>query len=142
MSHNKKDIAKLIGRPFVPSGIEGMKRYDCYSCARDVYKTYDIKLAEHFLVDTYDEINVNKQIDYEANSKWERIEVPVEPCIVTFKFNSKFVNHVGVYIGDGKFIHNRERMGVNIDRIDSPAWRHRIEGFYIYKGNKNNDSSQ
>lgn len=141
MMCHKKNINKLIGKPFVPSGTEGITRYDCYSCARDTfYEAYGIKLSEHFLVDTYDDANVNKQIDYEASHKWERVEVPVEPCIVTFRFNSKFVNHVGVYIGDGKFIHNRERKGVNIDRIDSPAWRHRIEGFYIYKGDKNNDS--
>ena len=29
---------------------------------------------------------------------------------------------LGVYIGQGRFIHTRKGVGVNIDRIDSPAW--------------------
>ena len=32
------------------------------------------------------------------------------------------------------YIHTRERIGVNIDRISSPAWRRVIVGFYEYVG--------
>lgn len=137
---DKKNLTKLIGKAFIPSTVEGAPRYDCYSCAKEVFKAYSIKIPEHFLIDTYDTEGIDKLIDLQARGNWTQINEPVVPCIVTFKFNSKFVNHVGVYIGAGQFIHNREKIGVNIDRIDSPAWRHRISGFYVYSGD--NKSSQ
>ena len=44
------------------------------------------------------------------------------------------VNHTGVYVGNGKFIHIRENVGVCVDRVNSPAWKKQIEGFYEYIG--------
>lgn len=42
-------------------------------------------------------------------------------------FNRKYINHVGIYIGEGKFIHASIKKGVIVSRLDegyySKAWR-------------------
>ena len=67
--------------------------------------------------------------------KCDKANLPV-PCILAIRFGvpKGVVNHTGCYIGDGKFIHIRENIGVCVDRLDSPAWRRVIEGCYEYAG--------
>jgi sulfur carrier protein ThiS len=43
--------------------------------------------------------------------------------------------HVGIYVGDNKFLHIREGMDSVIESLDSYRWRHRLEGTYRYVGN-------
>ena len=38
--------------------------------------------------------------------------------------------HLGVYLGAGRFIHSVEKVGSMIVRIDHPIWKNRIAGFY------------
>ncbi len=102
------------------------------------------ELAEFFYLIEEGTINYNILpyyfISYETdkvkNIEWVQLEKEAlsVPCLILMKFNSNLENHVGVYIGEGKFIHCRNPIGVNIDRIESPAWRHRIVGFYRLKG--------
>ncbi|MCX7779605.1 MAG: C40 family peptidase [Negativicutes bacterium] len=121
----------LIGVPFVNGGrdLTGM---DCYGLAQWVFKKYGIDLPD-YKISCEDATRIDCQIA-EAKPNWIECRwpnVPV-PALVVMRFNSPiFCNHTGVYIGGGRFIHTRERVGVNIDRIESPVWRRRIEGFYI-----------
>lgn len=123
-------IDKLIGKPFV-SGGRGPDNYDCWGLVCEVFQVYGIELPDY-------KINCEavSQIDSEINiqrEKWCRCEgdLPI-PALVVMRFNQAvFCNHTGVYIGNGKFVHTAEKMGVHIDRIDSPAWKRKIEGFYV-----------
>lgn len=39
-------------------------------------------------------------------------------------------SHVGIYIGSGKFIHAaNEKTGVKVERLNSPYWAQRFQGF-------------
>jgi len=134
--HNIK-FTDLIGKEFIASDGNKEKFYNCWMCAKEVYKKFGIELSFHYLIDSEDKEGINSIFDeHKKSGKWERIEIgngeELEiPCIVAIRFNSPiYVNHVGVYIGDGKFIHCRERIGVNITEISSPAWNRRIEGYY------------
>ena len=46
--------------------------------------------------------------------------------LVFFK-SSPRVQHVGVYIGKGEFIHASQKIGVTISRLDNPWWAPRFE---------------
>lgn len=57
--------------------------------------------------------------------------------VVFFRSGSMFPTHVGIYIGDGKFIHNSPNVdGTNISSLDSPFYSQLYMGArrYIYPG--------
>jgi cell wall-associated NlpC family hydrolase len=47
--------------------------------------------------------------------------------LVFFRTRGRVVSHVGIYIGDGRFVHAATRAAkVRIDRLDAPYWRNRF----------------
>jgi len=126
----------LIGIPFINNGRDINKGFDCYGLVMEVYRRNGIELPE-FYADCTDITSIHDiYVKEKQTPKWimlNRKDITA-PCLVAIRFNSTVVNHTGVYIGNGKFIHTRLKVGVNIDRIDSPAWRNLIEGFYKFGG--------
>ena len=118
----------LIGKPFCDGG-RGPEGYDCWGLAAEVYKRFGKELPDYKIA-CEDACRVNAEIE-QNKPQWVQLIMPVAPCLVVMKMGVTFVNHVGVYIGDGRFIHTRDKIGVNIDRIDNPNWRKRIEGYYV-----------
>lgn len=122
----------LIGIPFVDGGRDPRKGLDCWGLSLEIFRRHGIKLPDYKIA-CEDASRIDQEVTAER-PYWLKCvggELPV-PALVVIKFNSAiYCNHTGVFIGGGRFIHTRERVGVNIDRIDSPAWRRMIEGFYI-----------
>lgn len=64
---------------------------------------------------------------------WTRVDVPRPLDAVVF--NERGVpSHVGLCIGGGRFFHVDIGMTARIERLTSPLWQCRIEGFYRYTG--------
>lgn len=129
----------LIGVPFKNNGRDIKTGLDCYGLVMEVFKRFGQKLPEYW-ADFDDAEKVSSIIHEEAaSSKWKRMPdnepLPV-PCLVAIRFGvpAPCVNHTGVYIGNGKFIHIREKTGVVVENIHSVMWRHVIDGFYVYEG--------
>ena len=126
----------LIGVPFKNRGRDYEHGLDCYGLVKEVYKRHGIEIPEYD-ADYNDMERINELI--EGNTQgypWRELAEPKVPCLIAIRFGSPVgvVNHTAVYIGGGKFIHTRERVGVCIDRINNPAWRRVIVGFYEYVG--------
>jgi cell wall-associated NlpC family hydrolase len=126
----------LIGIPFVNHGRDVRTGLDCYGLVMEVYRRCGKKLPE-FTADYDDCHKISAIIHNQARSThWKSCHPPLTaPCIVAIRFGTPpgVINHTGVYIGDGKFIHTRNKIGVCVDRIDNPAWSRIIAGFYDYK---------
>ncbi len=124
------DLSDLVGKPFADGG-RGPDAYDCWGLVCEVFKRYGIELPD-YKISCEDASRIDNEIDSQRR-QWRRCEGEIPaPSLVVIRFNEVvFCNHTGVYIGSGRFIHTREKIGGNIDRIDSPAWRRKIEGFYI-----------
>jgi cell wall-associated NlpC family hydrolase len=126
------DVADLVGVPFVDRGRD-KSGFDCWGLCLEVFKRYGIALPDYQICCS-DVTAAFSQFSI-TSSAWDSHGVdciPV-PAIVAIRFDYRYpdmVTHVGTYIGDGKFIHTREKIGSCVERIDSPAWRHRIAGFY------------
>ncbi len=58
------------------------------------------------------------------------IKVPIEEAkfgdIVFFKINKNRVSHVGIYLGDKKFVHASTQLGVRIDSLGMPYYKDRF----------------
>lgn len=125
-------VADLIGVPFADGG-RGPDAFDCWGLCREVFRRFGVELPDYEIC-CYDAESFIHQFT-EERPLWRRHEppgIPV-PALIAIRFNAPNVNHVGVYIGDGKFLHTREKTGVVVELLCSPAWRRRIEGFYTPK---------
>lgn len=128
MYQTNNNFTDLIGIPFKDRGRD-LNGLDCWGLAKIVFKRYGQDIPDYNIC-CEDITNIDKTID-KQRSYWKKIEKPVAPCLVVMHLGTKFCNHTGVYIGNGRFIHTRDKVGVNIDRIDSINWKNRIEGFYL-----------
>lgn len=132
----------LIGVPFANRGRDVKTGLDCYGLVKEVYKRFGHDIPEYTA--DYDDVKkVNELITGKTSikSNWKKVNIDVMPvpCLLAIRFGVPpgVVNHTGVYIGDGKFIHIRENIGVCVDRINSPAWKRQIEGCYEFVGDLN-----
>lgn len=123
----------LIGIPFEHG------KMDCWALSIEVFNRYGINIpyyniARQTVSDVYDAKCVSNVMEEKALN-WIEIEKPIVPCIVALSLGVPgFINHVGVYIGDSKFIHTtRMRGAVTIERIDNPLFRNKK--FYRYDSN-------
>lgn len=119
----------LIGLPFIDGGRDPAVGLDCWGLSTEVFRRYGISLPD-YKISCEDASRIHSQVN-EQRPFWQRCEgeIPV-PALVVVRF-TVFCDHTGVYIGQGRFIHTRKEIGVNIDRVDNPAWSKRIEGFYV-----------
>lgn len=124
----------LIGVPFVDGGREKTSGFDCWGLVMEIYRRNGIELPD-YKVACEDASRIHRTVVTQRFA-WVRLEKELpDLCLVVLRFNTAVMcNHTGVYLGEGRFIHTRSKIGVNIDRIDSPAWRKRIEGFYVPRG--------
>ena len=72
----------------------------------------------------------------ESECEWIEVIAPLPvPCLVVIRLAcGSWANHVGVYIGDGKFIHAYSASGVCITRTYDPGWKNKIIGYYVPRG--------
>jgi len=62
-----------------------------------------------------------------------KIDEPVAGCAVVMAIDPMhpdLIQHIGVYIGEGKFIHILENHGVIVSRINDRFFSKKIRGFY------------
>jgi cell wall-associated NlpC family hydrolase len=129
-------VADLIGKEFENNG-RGPDKYDCWGLTLEVFGRFGIRLPD-YRIHCHD----SQLIDQTYRSQkiyWEEIKFPeVPPVLIVFRFNQAvFCNHVGTFIGAGRFIHTRENIGACIESLDHPYWRKVIEGFLRYRGEIN-----
>lgn len=86
---------------------------DCSAFAREVYRNaVGIELPR----DTSSQVHEGTRVS--------RQEL-VEGDLVFFKINPR-LNHVGIYVGNGEFIHASTRAGVTRSRLDNQYWRNKF----------------
>ncbi len=134
----------LIGVPFRNRGRDPKTGLDCYGLVKEVFRRYGYEIPEYDMQYHYDDMcRINELIQGNiVQYPWRKIEEPKAPCLMAIRFGSPdgVVNHTAVYIGEDRFIHTREKIGVNIDRVSSPAWRKVIVGYYEYAGDSNDNA--
>lgn len=132
----------LIGVPFKNRGRDVKTGVDCYGLVIEVFKRFGHNIPEYY-ADYDDTEAVNDLIVGKTSikSNWQPVSIDelTVPTLLAIRFGvpKGVVNHTGVYIGNGRFIHIRENTGVCIDRINSPAWKKQIEGCYKFIGDNN-----
>lgn len=125
--------------------------YDCRSLFIEVMHRLgnDIRISdvEHVAVEQvaaslanneYPYTNADSRvIDREIQSgKWEKLDVPERGCAVCIALDAAkpdLVQHLGVYIGNNKFIHILQDRNVSVTDINDRFFRRKIRGYYRWK---------
>ncbi|GIX41787.1 MAG: hypothetical protein KatS3mg129_1520 [Leptospiraceae bacterium] len=112
------EIAKrYLGTPY-KSGGQTPKGFDCSGFTMYVYKKagYDIPRSTKF-----------------QYLKLKPVKIPKKGDLVFFDINGRGISHVGLYIGNFKFIH-APRTGKVVEIVDirNPYWKKRYRGARSY----------
>jgi hypothetical protein len=120
-----------IGLPYKENGRDD-SGIDCWGLARKFYKD-ELAIDLPSYVDLYtgsEDPVLPSTINYYKDS-WSRVEHPQTGDLCLFKILGE-PSHIGIYIGDAKFLHSREGKDSVIERLDNPKWFNRLEGYYRY----------
>ena len=117
----------LIGIPFVEGGRDQKKGLACWGLVtvafrRQASEVRDSNLSAAEAADIAG--TMKKQED-----DWIHLDEPRVGCLVLLRLTpGLWANHVGIYIGNGRFLHAYLPTGVCIDRLR--RWQSRIVGYY------------
>ena len=126
---------KYIGLPYQEKGRD-FSGVDCWGLARLFYKNefqidlpsfsdeYELSDSEHI-----------QELIAQYKEGWEKVDTPARGSLILFRVNGT-ESHVGISIGEGKFIHAREGMDSVIDSLESARWKKRIVGYFKYSEKK------
>lgn len=116
----------LIGIPFVDGGRDE-KGLDCWGLVRIAFKRQGIEVKDYHIA-AVNAQNIASTMAEQEN-EWQKLKEPEIGCLVLLRLTPGcWANHVGIYLGDGKFLHAYLSTGVCIDRLRH--WQARIVGFY------------
>lgn len=135
------DINDYVGIPFVLRGRD-REGIDCWGLVRLFYKE-QLNIDLPSLLDIYvDDANPYAALSEQLaikKEKWDTVHTPEFGDVVVLRYKGLPV-HVGVYVGNGKFLHAFGKVNSVIEKLSSPKWKNRIEGFYRYNENCFDDS--
>ena len=126
---------KYIGLPYQDRG-RTTAGIDCWGLACLVYREhFDIELPT--LDDEYfgSEDLAVKQLVLTTKESWIATKEPKAGDICVFNILGE-PTHVGIYVGEGKFLHARAGQDSVIESLNSVAWSRRLEGIYQYNPGK------
>ena len=122
----------LIGIPFKSGGRDPKEGLDCWGLVLVAYKRFNIELPDFGnMVDALNSFEVNLRIK-SSKKFWEQIQQPEIPSVLAIRNHPKYVNHCGVYVGNHRFLHCLEKVGVILSNMSDRIWQRRIEGIYRY----------
>lgn len=93
-------------------------RFDCSSFVHYMYASAGIQLGDRASVVTFSLVNMGEKIDPQDMQRGD----------IIFFDTYTIDGHVGVYLGDNKFIHDGTTNGVEISDLNLPYWQQTFNG--------------
>lgn len=122
---------KYVGIPYLENG-RSTSGLDCWGLVRLFYKQeFNIDLPSYLeeYSGSYDPKLPQIIENYKDN--WTKTCAPKLGDICLFNMLGE-PTHVGIYLGNTKFLHARQDQASVIESIQRPIWRNRLEGIYTY----------
>lgn len=131
---------KYINIPYKEFGRD-FNGVDCYGLVALIYKE-----EKGLVIPDYTELAYNKT-RYDIKSQEEHILSsmgikwvmsdnikPFDALIFNKRSNCKITSHIGLYIGNNKFIHVLENFPSHIERLSNPIWKSKLYGVMRFNG--------
>ena len=113
-----QSIGEWLGTPYKYSG-ESKKGIDCSGLVNKLYK------------ECYDKELLGCTKDLYKNSERIKLSELQEGDLVFFKIKKKRISHVGIYLGQNRFVHSSLQNGVIVSNLEDPYYKK-----YFFKGGR------
>lgn len=112
-----KESVNYLGIPYKYGGDNPIEGFDCSGFVKYIYqKVAKLEVPRT----TTSQLKIGKPIKMTNIQKGD---------LIFFGINSKYVNHVGIYIGDNQFIHAPSTGStVRVEKVTSSYWSKKIRG--------------
>ena len=127
-------MKNYVGIPFSDGG-RTQKSCDCWGLVKLIYKEELEIILPDFDISAYNIDGVSQQMA-KSTRDWNAVIEPKKFDVIAMSLGvrtPKMVNHVGVYLGGGKFIHTMNRTTSMINRMNDAQWLPRIMGVYRWE---------
>ena len=127
------DLADLVGIPFVEKGRD-RSGADCYGVFKMAQERFGNNVPD-VDVSAFAPLRID-ELMREQLPLWEKLIDPAPGDAVALAMEPEMpdlVQHYGVYVGEGKFIHTLSKTGSMIVPLAHPFWEKRLRGFYRWK---------
>lgn len=116
----KEEVLDLVRTPHVlyPFGKMSDGTLHCLSVVKWAYSKLDIKLSDDYM---------------EMLREFRRTKEPKFMDAVAISVHFPFVDHIGLYVGDGVFVHALKGHQVMVSKITDEMWKDRIRGFMRHR---------
>ena len=131
-----REIRRFIGIPFKDGGRDPRIGMDYWGLFVAVQKELGNDIPD-FHISCFDTFTIGSSFEKETMTRWERIEEPEIGCGVAMELDGKMpgcIQHFGVYVGGGKFIHTLRKVHSCVSSIHDSYWKTRIRGYYRWVG--------
>ena len=120
-----------VGIPFLAKGRD-RDGIDCWGLVRLVYKEqFNIELPSFSEEYEADDTARMKELVAQYLEGWQETKEPKPGTGILFRVMG-FESHMGIYLGDNKFLHCRENQSAVIESLDRIEWKNRLVGFFNY----------
>jgi hypothetical protein len=120
--------ADMVGKPF-RRGARGPDEYDCWGVLQAILRRMGHSPTDY---PTSPELVLQVIAD-----EWEPIRIdqllPGDGILLR-STDPAYEWHIGVAVDPWNMLHAREGAGVCVERIEGPAYKRRLLGFYRYRG--------
>ncbi|WP_027367597.1 NlpC/P60 family protein [Desulfocurvibacter africanus] len=130
----RPDLRDLAGIPFVDGGRDPAQGLDCWGLFRLAMQRFGHEVPDYALSAFATQL-IGETAARELAAKWRRVERPEPGCAVCMALDPAApgsVQHFGVYVGQGLFIHCLEKTGSILSHIGDKFWAGRIKGYYTW----------
>jgi cell wall-associated NlpC family hydrolase len=108
-----RSALRLLGTPYAFGG-DSASGYDCSAYVQHVFATIGISLP--------------RTADAQYDAGRPAVGGPVAGDLVFFQTYTEGVSHVGIYLGNGEFVHASSSHGVMISHLSDSYWASRYLG--------------
>lgn len=117
------DLAKYIGKPY--------QKYNCFDLAKEFYLCeYGITLKDYFEGQVDPSRKEIECLVISNKGDFERVKSPALGDLIVIRMYG-YASHIGVYVGEGKFIHSLKNVGSCMDSLS--RYSKMVEGFYRHR---------
>lgn len=125
----RPNISKLIGKSY--------DQANCWDLTREFYMlSFQIELKHYTQSGTPQDRREIQNLVYSNRGDFDTLDMHLGleyGDILLFKIKG-IESHIGVYIGEGKFLHTMKASGSVLDSIEK--WKHVLVGAYRHRGIK------
>jgi NlpC/P60 family putative phage cell wall peptidase len=134
VTHIVKRAQEWVGTPYRHQGSAKGVGCDCLGLVRGIWRELygdEPEIAGPYSMDWAD-TSVDDRLLHAARRHFVAIDQLSLGCLIVFRWRSQMpAKHVGIYVGDNRFIHAYERAAV-ISSALVPQWKKRIAGLFEF----------